>query len=503
MASSANVGEDLVQIALRELSVERKARDAGQLGHPPAESSSLDATHQEIVAYFSSELRKRRSQFENELNSLRADRQAASAKIDIDQARDRFSTLTNAITPEIQSLRQKHEQTVSRAKEEADDRALRNLRWYQREHGLRDDAQYPSSQIHHFAWVAIIAVLEWIGLSAFYAEGSDYGLLGGVLIAMALSIANISLAILFGSLLRYFNHKSTLRKGLALVGVLFLTSCFMVVTLGAAHYRVATNEIAASQLSTQSQSAERPSAPPLNLGESEQWRAAKLAGKHFAAQPLGFEDVFSWILIVLAIVFGIFATYKGYRIDDPYPGYGQRDRTYRLRSHQYEELKRAYVNDVEQFFARTLSEQRSLLSQIRRDVDIFQSKCAASQDKVQGYNGAAEEIIEDCNIVVKRYREENVKVAGLPRPSYFDRPVQLEARLLVSLKPLLTEETDLQRRYQQATREFSDLAQRNDKEVQDRRADELRRLDEFFRVLEQRVRDSLNQEAQTAPGSAR
>ena len=80
---------------------------------------------------------------------------------------------------------------------------VKHLRWFQQKHGLALPGRVVSDnrQFYHFAIVAALALVEWISLAAFYAEGSDFGLLGGVLIAMTLSIVNVSLAILSGSLL--------------------------------------------------------------------------------------------------------------------------------------------------------------------------------------------------------------------------------------------------------------------------------------------------------------
>ena len=130
----------------------------------------------------------------------------------------------------------------------------------------------------HFAVVAALALVEWVSLSTFYAEGSDFGLLGGVLIAMALSVVNISLAVLSGNLLRYVNHQSVRRRWLALSSAAFLYACFALVTLAAAHYRVATNDIAQVQPTVSAPSARvmPPAVSAERTVESGQGRVAPL-----------------------------------------------------------------------------------------------------------------------------------------------------------------------------------------------------------------------------------
>ncbi|HKB38521.1 MAG TPA: hypothetical protein VKD72_18910, partial [Gemmataceae bacterium] len=234
----------LVDTARRTFEVDQKAADAGLHDNPKTVSTSLDATESEVFAHFVGLARQRRDGCEASLAKVQLDLKATASKIDVEQTKNSFARLLTAIEPGLEKLRSEHSAVLYQAKEN-EARALKHLRWFQQKHGLHyRAAAYPESQFYHFGIVAALALVEWVSLSAFYAEGSDFGLLGGVLIAMALSIVNISLAILAGTLLRYVNHQSRGHKALALTGVAVLYACFALVTLAAAHYRVATNDIA-------------------------------------------------------------------------------------------------------------------------------------------------------------------------------------------------------------------------------------------------------------------
>src|SRR6185369_12120028 len=322
--------QKLVEMARRTLDIDQKAAEAARRDNPKTLSASLDVTESEICSHFVALARQRRESCEESLARLQLDRKATASKIDLEQTRDSFARLLSPVEPSLEKLKSDHATALYQAKEN-EARALKHLRWFQQKHGLHyRAASYPQSPFYHFAIVAALALVEWVSLAAFYAEGSDFGLLGGVLIAMTLSIVNVSLAILSGSLLRYVNHRSPRRKGLALTGVAVLYTCFLLVTLAAAHYRVATNDVAQSQPGMATPSAA--SLPPPQVAQDlDQWRAARLAWQRFARNPVGFDDVFSWILVVLAVIFGIFASYKGYRLDDAYPGYGELDRELNAR----------------------------------------------------------------------------------------------------------------------------------------------------------------------------
>ncbi|GEM_PF-2826566 len=487
----------LITDAVQELDVDRKAGMEGVNNNPPTNSTVPDANQQEIVGYFTSKLGQRKSDCETRLQKFTHDRAATASKIDIEQTKHSFARILSAVEPGLQKLRQEHANVLRQAKVN-EETALRYLRLFQQEHGLfHRAATYPDSLIMHFAIVAAIAVIEWISLSSFYAQGSDFGLVGGVLIAMALSIANVSLAILAGDLLRYLNHKSLARKRLALVGVGFFAVCFVIVTLGAAHYRTATNEIAQFQQAALQQ----PPGAATGKGaviptDSDQWGAAKLAWQRFMKNPVGFEDVFSVVLIILAVIFGIVAAYKGYLRDDAYPDYGQHDRDFKKMRDIYAAKKKDYIWAVDQFFVKTLQEQSRLLPEARTNIDYYQQLAGKTIDEIRVFLRGVDEIQGTCNVVVARYQQKNEQVATKPRPDYFGKPISLEGRLMIPPDGLSPEEEELRKRYENAMREFSDIAQTNDGRVQSLCTAEIRRLDAYFDELERDVRDKLRREAE-------
>jgi hypothetical protein len=484
--------QQLIETARRALDVDQKAADAGLHDNPKTVSTSLDATESEICAHFIGLVRQRKESCEVSLARLQLDRKATAAKIDVEQTKDSFARLLTAIEPGLEKLKSDHSAALYQAKEN-EARALKHLRWFQQRHGLHyRAAAYPKSQVYHFAIVAALALVEWLSLATFYAEGSDFGLLGGVLIAMALSIVNISLAILSGSLLRYVNHQSPRRKRLALAAVAFLSACFVLVTLAAAHYRVATNDIAQSQPTVSTQGAG--SLPPRIASDLDQWRAARLAWQRFASNPFGFEDVFSWILVVLALIFGIFAAYKGYRVDDPYPGYGELDRELNARRAVYEAVKAEYYRVIDRVFDRTLQEQAHLLSEVKSNVEYYQQLVSRSDDQCRTFAHDAAEIQDACNIVLKRYRQTNLRVRVSAAPMYFRDSVSFDAHLMKPPAGISESEVWLARSYESAMKDFSEIARQNDATVQGLRTVEIRRCDYYFNKLEKDIREKLVRE---------
>ena len=482
----------LVETARRKLRVDRKAADAGRKDNPQTASTSLYANESEICAYFSGLARQRREGCETTLGRLQLDRKATSTRIDLQQTKNAFARLLTAIEPTLEKLRSDYSTALAQAKE-SEGRAVKHLRWFQQTHGLHyRAATYPESQVYHFAIVAALALVEWVALASFYAEGSDFGLLGGVLIAMALSVVNISLAIVSGNLLRYVNHRSAGRRLLALTGAAVLYAAFALVTLGAAHYRVATNDIAHAQPTVTAPGAQ--ALPPSLAGDVDQWKAARLAWQRFAANPVGFDDVFSWILVVLAVVFGIFASYKGYRIDDPYPGYGELAREVKRQRAAYEATKTEYGRLVDQVFDRTFQEQAHLLSEVKSNIEYYQQLVTRTEDERRTFIRGAAELQDACNIVLKRYRQANQRVRESPAPAYFNDSVTFGFPLTKPPAGVAESDEWLARSYESAIKEFSEIARQNDAALQNLRTADIRRREYYFSKLEKDTKEKLVRE---------
>ena len=485
--------QKLVDMAQRALAVDQKAAAAARHDNPKTLSASLDVTESEICGHFIALARERREGCEARLARLQLERKATAAKIDVQQTRDAFARLLTPVEPSLEKLRSNHTTALSQAKE-VEARALKHLRWFQQQHGLHHRAaSYPTSPLYHFAVVAALALVEWISLAAFYAEGSDFGLLGGVLIAMTLSVVNISLAVLAGSLVRYVNHRSGRRKALALTGVALLYAAFLLVTLGAAHYRAATGDIAQSPPETAAQVGT--SLPSHVTTDFDQWRAARLAWQRFARNPVGFDDVFSWILVMLAVVFGIFASYKGYRIDDPYPGYGQLDRELNAARALSEGRKAEYCRLVDQVFDLILDEQARLLTDVKANIERYQELVSKSDDERRAFVHEVAETQDACNILLKRYRQTNARARTSPPPHYFTDPFAFDAHLTRPPGALSEDEQRLSGSYESAVKDFSNIARQNDATVQNLRTAEIRRREYYFNKLERDVRDRLVREA--------
>jgi hypothetical protein len=220
-----------------------------------------------------------------------------------------------------------------------------------------------------------------------------------------------------------------------------------------------------------------------------------LAWQRFAANPVGFGDVFSWILVMLAVIFGIFASYKGYRFDDPYPGYGELDRELNTRRAAYETAKAAYSRRVDEVFDRVVQEQAHLFADVKSNIEYFQQLVSRSDDQRRTFVRDVAEIQDACNILLQRYRQTNARARVSPAPLYFNKGFALEYKLAQAPEAIPESDERLSRSYDSAMKDFSEIARQNDATVQNLRTAEIRRRDYYFNKLERDIREKLIREA--------
>ncbi len=485
--------------ALSDLNVDEAARDAAVIDLPRTDSTSLDANQGQFVAYFADKLRECRSQCERRLAEHALDRKAASSKIEIEQTRASVASLYNAIEPNLVRKKQDHQQDLEQAKgQEA--RSLRYLRHFQQENGLQNrSADKMPDTFWHFGLVGLFAVIEWVSLSIFYAQGSDYGLIGGILMAMALSVITITLAIFVGAVLRYLNHVDITRKILALIGVVILATVFLMAAGFAAHYRIAVGEVASknANAATPPPTAGAPSTPTNSTtGEDDEWKASKLAWQNFTEQGVVFHDVLSWLLLILVSIFGLIAVWTGYGIDDRYPGYGKVWRNYEQGKADYQEEKKRYTDTVDSVFSTSSKAQQALLREVRKQIDFFRELASKSETAVNDFQKCVEQVIQTCNNVISRYRDVNRQVATSQRPTYFRDPVHFDSTLTDKPESISASDRARLSEYSAAIKEFSDLVQQDDARLQGLRTSHLARLDEFFEKIERDIDEKLAREAE-------
>ena len=284
---------------------------------------------------------------------------------------------------------------------------LADLENFKAEHSLSRDAHYPSSPLLAFGILSILVIVEAGINGVLFADGSDQGLFGGWLEALVLAIANVGAAFLLGRFLLPQLH----RRGLGLRAGAFVLCLAGFVAIGAinlvgAHYRDFRSEAnpdpaaaiapmneaslapggakpalgpSASRKAAKPAPGQPPSSPPVPIAQNEKAKEREAIAKLVGA-PFELGSFMSFFLFVIGLCGASIAALDGYKLDDPFPGYGRRHRQYaaaRIRS--AEALRRI------------LSQSNAIMTgsfqAISRKLEIFAQEMSALLTLHQAYAG--------------------------------------------------------------------------------------------------------------------
>ena len=433
---------DATEVIAR-LDVKQAAEEAGKEGRPPEQATDLDVNERRVVVYYENVVDAERGRALEALDEL--ERKLKASRNDIKPGRDlaELARITSSMQENHDRLcaEQGAELRTMRLEQE---RCLRDLRYFRSVNDLKGrQADYPESTVYHFSWVAAIALIEWISLSSFYANGSDFGLLGGVLIAGTFSVVNLVLMVVAGYCFRYINAP---RDPLQRVYVSVAALCcvfFLFITFIAAHYRVAVERLAAARLAGGDAST-----------EADQFRATQDAWQNFLANPVGLGDAWAWLVVIFAITFGLFALYKGFTSDDPFPGYRKVDQDAKRAAADYADKAAATRSAQSAVFDTARADLKRVTANAKLTIETFDKGIVAIDARIRSFEQFVDVAERNCNHVVMAYRQFNRYVVASPRPQYFDRPVVLDAGLKAPLPDIDAELREAQQQHHKESEEL-------------------------------------------------
>lgn len=283
-------------------------------------------------------------------------------------------------------------------------------------HRLARPARQPGHRGLALSLLAFFVTVESLLNGLFFAEGSEAGLLGGVAIALSVSVVNV---VLLGAVLGFFparwiNHRNF---GLKALGVLLVTCgivAIVVVNGFVAHYRDAYER----------------------LGDAVVLREV---WSHLVAAPADLARLQSWLLFLLGLGFAGLGFAKGYRLDDPYPGYGLVDRRRDEAETIYLRHRQQRIDDATETRDRALEAIDGGIQRLRGAAAQRDQLLSARAQLVAKLQSHEAHLAQAANALLAVYREANRAARTTPAPAHFDSVFAFPDRLLErpSLKALL------------------------------------------------------------------
>jgi hypothetical protein len=400
-----------VSSAAREMRLAARAEENGQRELPASDAHMLDGVEREILDRVSAVARQ-------------ADQESAAQFEAYDSRIAGFGLLTQipaislASTQAVGEMKAAVVQANLRLTTARDNvsQSYAQLRAFQSEHGLRRPAQLSKP----FMATTGAIILTWVGETVANAfllgQNDDLGLVGGTVAAATVGGLNIGVAAFVGR--KIWPLISLKASGSRTLGIALtaLWGLFVLVwNLLAAHYRdakvagVAKPEVAALDL--------------------------------FGTAP---DSLYSWGLLIAGVLFSIIAAHSAFRMDDPYPGYGEVTREHQSRCADYSGEVEDVTTDLTEIWKdaiETASEARSELAGQLEDRD---RAIAGRSNFARRYSQFSRELESAANQLLTIYREANRAARSSPAPSHFDEPFSLPEPPIPPAPKLQVKEADIE-----------------------------------------------------------
>lgn len=322
---------------------------------------------------------------------------------------------------------------------------------FREQHRLRRLPNYPSSRTWHRGVLAMLVLVEAVLNGSLLARGLESGRIGGVTQAVIIAIVNVAVGVLAGGIaVRNIVHRQLLRRIVAVAGLLSWIAFVVLFNLTVAHYRAA-------------------------LAGDNPSDAGRLAVQQLLTEPLAIPDIGGWLLFFLGVGFSIGAAFDGWKMDDPYPGYGVLGRRREELSADYLEQKQQSTSQLEIIRNSALSKMNALSGEVEQRAEqhgVIQDNRRQLVAQFKNYL----QHLEMCgNELLSAYRHANTASRTLPAPKHFsarweppktgemlgvnDPPdhAPLQKQLADTIRKLQNARQRIDRDYQAALREFEDI----------------------------------------------
>ena len=378
---------------IKQLKIAERGKQQGKKEMPSSDATSLDNVELEIVSEVQFHRQQCLQQYQEHCTAY-TERLANASR-----ARTKVEAVATKSPGEFRRDQKEFETTLQNDR----DRLMQCASWradFMRTHGLRRPCHsHDSSNMRWIAIAVLLVLLEGMLNSYLFAQKNDFGLIGGALAAVLVSIVNVGLASLFGYYSRFVNHRRFMSK---LFGCALVAMCVAILgpfNFGVAHFRD-------------------------GLVQDQSWEQAALNAVEIlrGSSFLNVDSIESWLLIIIGSLISVGAFLKAYYSDDPYPGFGRVQRELEEARARYENNHRGILEDLE-------ARRNEIVEDLQAADDEVQTNLNEAIDSLFGtvsLNKRLNDFLSHCNEsaqhLLQIYRDKNEETRNTPVPAYFREP---------------------------------------------------------------------------------
>ena len=391
--------------------LKERGRERGQDGQPHTTQPTLDNVEMEVVGYCDdlyanrrNDYHRHRSALEERLRPLPADHGADPL---VENTCKEMKDAVAADRPDLARLTREAQQAVG------------ELNRFKRKEGRTADADYPESRVWHWGFLIALVLLEAVVNGLFFGANVEGGILAGTTYAVLIAVVNVAaIGWLLAALLRQMYHRDPRRRVGGLVGLATATAVAVFWNLFVAHYREALppDYPAPPDTAIVTQAAPAESAPETCWRGPDESDADQEALCLFRASPFGLTGFYSWMLLLIGLAMCAGAAMDWFKTDDPYPGYGKREKQRRETEDRLLDHRSGLLGDLDR---RHGEAARKLRVEFRDPVEV-RELALSDYNKLHARHtdlcGFARDLEKSCRGALDIYRTANREARSTPEP---------------------------------------------------------------------------------------
>lgn len=394
----------------QRLKLRERGAEQGALEQPPSHLNTLDAVEAEIVTDIHETYSRAQTDAANSIRTydgrlaelvllqsvsqigVSAKLAVGDFKLSVANALNRLSNSGDAIASSYSELRE-----------------------FRTEHSLRRPAHRATSSAAGLGYILLSWALETALNAVLLRQNDSMGLLGGVVAAAAIGALNVGVAAVVGRLVwPLTQHRTNAKRVLGWSGIALWLGFVAIWNWGAAHYR---------------------DAKVTGLPNPEVEALAMMTG--------GLDSIYSWALLIAGAVFAVMAALSGYRMDDPYPGYGRVARRHDERCQIYAEDVESATIQLKEIRDDAIDEAVSIRTELDRQQAERGQILAARDAFVRRFSEFSNQLETIANALLQDYRTANLTARTTAAPEGFSNRWALQKSVLPPAPPMVVKEDDV------------------------------------------------------------
>ena len=391
------------QLDLPQLSEEWKLAELGasdgEQNIPDSDAKEPSSHEQQIVATFSGAITESKNQaisfiqeYERQFRNMALSETIAKMKNFARNAQNEFESIIQQADDELHTSKNSYESL----KKKYDN--------FRKDNQLEYEAHYPVSKTLLVAILFVEVLVETFLNFSFFSNISEDYIIGGIIIAFGLSICNVYLlGYFFGKhIFWYKNHYNSTKKILGWLSLVLFFSLAFGLNYFIANYRFVAG------------------------GDEAVLLSSKILKSFTSMLDPSSLELNDWMLFLVGFVASVIAFITSYKMDDPYPGYGEIHRTLGIARQDYIEDKRDIEDGLQETKDNQLNEVTKLSDRLTLNYNSAKTILADQESYLSKWNNHFSYLESACKYCVTKYRENNIAKRSADKPQLFSKTFKFE-----------------------------------------------------------------------------